>query len=67
MVKLETDEKFKRPGIVLLLTGIGLFIARIFVGWIPLIGGLLAFICTIAGIALVLGGIFLLVTKRNAH
>jgi len=66
MVKLETDEKFKRPGIVLLLTGIGLFIARIFLGLIPLIGGMLAFICTIAGIVMILGGLFLLVTKRNA-
>jgi len=65
-MQIETDDKYRRPGTVLMATGVVLLIARFLVGWLPLIGGALAFFCLVAGIFGLVGGAFLLVTKgRN--
>lgn len=62
---IETDPKFRRPGVVLLITGILFIVAQSLVGWIPFIGGLMSVILVLAGVFMILGGLFLLITKRS--
>lgn len=65
MVALETDSKFTRPGMVLLVTGIVAILLRGVIRGLPLLGGLLAWIFLLSGIFFVVGGIFLLIKKRG--
>lgn len=65
MVALETDSKFTRPGVVLLVTGVVAILLRGLIRGLPLIGGLLAWVFLLAGIFFVVGGIFLLIKKRD--
>lgn len=65
MVALETDDKFRRPGIVLLVSGVVALLLRLVISGVPLIGGLLAWVCLLGGIFFIIGGAFLLITKRN--
>lgn len=62
---IETDEKFRRPGTLLLGTGIVLMVARFVIGAIPLIGGALSWMFLVAGIFGIVGGLFLLISKRS--
>jgi len=65
-MQLETNEKYRRPGTVLIATGIALLIARLFVGWVPLVGGMLGIFCLVAGIVGLVGGAFLMLTKATS-
>lgn len=64
-MQLETDEKFRRPGVILLVTGVVALLLRFVVNAVPLIGGLLSWVCLLGGIFFVIGGIFLLIKKRD--
>jgi len=64
-MQLETDGKFTRPGIVLLITGVVALLLRLVIRSVPVIGGLLGWICLLGGIFFVIGGIFLLVKKSS--
>lgn len=66
IMQIETDDKFRRPGVVLLITGIAAILLRGVAGWVPLIGGLLSFVFLLAGIFFIVGGIFLLIKKRGS-
>jgi hypothetical protein len=65
MVALETDSKFTRPGMVLLVTGIVAILLRGVIRGLPLLGGLLAWVFLLSGIFFIVGGIFLLIKKRG--
>lgn len=65
MASLEVDEKFRRPGITSVATGVVLWFVRGLLGAIPLIGGMLSFIAFALAIILVIGGLFLLVNPRR--
>lgn len=65
MVAMETDSKFTRPGMVLLITGIVAILLRGVIGGLPLLGGLLAWVFLLAGIFFIVGGAFLLIKKRD--
>lgn len=65
MVGIETDTKFRRPGMVLLVAGVVALLLRLVISGVPWIGGLLAWVCLLAGIFFIIGGAFLLITKRN--
>ena len=65
MVALETDSKFTRPGVVLLITGIVAILLRGVIRGLPLLGGLLAWVFLLSGIFFIVGGIFLLIKKRG--
>ena len=65
MVAMETDSKFTRPGMVLLITGIVAILLRGVIRGLPLLGGLLAWVCLLAGIFFIVGGAFLLIKKRD--
>lgn len=64
-MQLETDEKFRRPGVILLATGVVALLLRLVIGSVPLIGGLLSWVCLLGGIFFVIGGAFLLIKKRD--
>ena len=65
MVTLETDTKFTRPGMILLITGVVALLLRLVVKSAPLIGGLLGWLLLLGGIFFVIGGVFLLIKKRD--
>lgn len=67
MPSLEVDNKFRRPGITSVVTGVVLFLVRGILGAIPLIGGMLGFIAFALSIIFVAGGLYLLVNpgRRN--
>lgn len=62
---IETDEKFRRPGTLLLGGGVVLLLTRFIVGWLPLVGDLLSWMFLVAGIFGIIGGLFLLISKRS--
>lgn len=64
-MQLETDDKFRRPGVVLLITGVVALVLRLVVDGIPWIGGLLSWVCLLGGIFFIIGGIFLLIKKSG--
>lgn len=64
-MRLETDLKFTRPGVMLLLTGIASLLLRLVIGNVPAVGGLLSGVLLIAGLFFVAGGVFLLIKKGN--
>ena len=64
-MQLETDGKFTRPGVVLLVTGVVALLVRSLIDKVPLIGGLLSWVCLLGGIFFIVGGIFLLVKPRG--
>lgn len=64
MAGTELDDKFRRPGITSLVTGVIMFFGRGILGAIPLIGGILGFVAFWAGLLMIVGGLFLLVKKR---
>lgn len=65
MVTLETDTKFTRPGMILLMTGVVALLLRLVVRSAPLVGGLLGFVLLFGGIFCAVGGIVLLIKKRS--
>jgi len=64
-MQLETDTKFTRPGVALLVTGVVALLLRLVIDKVPLIGGLLAWVCLLGGLFFIVGGIFLLIKKRG--
>lgn len=65
MVALETDTKFTRPGVILVITGVVALFLRLIVRGAPLIGGLLGWLLLLGGVFFIVGGIFLLIKKRS--
>ena len=65
MVTLEDNPTFKKPGVMLLLTGVVALVLRSLVKAIPLIGGLLSWVMFLGGVFFIVGGIFLLIKKRS--
>ena len=65
-MQLETDGKFTRPGVVLLVTGVVALFLRAIIDGVPVIGGLLSWVCLLGGIFFIVGGIFLLVKPRGS-
>ena len=65
MPSLEVEEKFRRPGIMSVVTGVVLWFVRGLLGAIPLIGGMLSFIAFALAIIFVAGGLYLLVNPRR--
>lgn len=65
-MKLETDSKFTRPGVILLVTGVVALLLRMVVDAIPVVGGLLAWVCLLGGLFFIVGGIFLLIKKSGS-
>lgn len=64
-MQLETDPKFRRPGVLLVGTGVAALFLRLVVDGVPAIGGLLALVFLLGGLAAIAGGAFLLVKKRG--
>ena len=64
-MQLERDPKFARPGAALLVTGVVALLLRAVVDGIPLVGGLLEWAALLGGIFSIIGGIFLLIKKRE--
>jgi len=67
MVKPDTDMNLKRPGIMLLIAGFCVFFGRGLIDWIPFIGSTLGWLCVLAGLVMMLGGIFLTFFKRKVR
>ena len=65
-MQLETDGKFTRPGVILLITGVIALVIRPIIDGLPAIGGLLAWVCLLGGIFFIVGGIFLLIKKSGS-
>lgn len=55
-----------RPGTTLLLAGIVAFLVSRFIGFVPLIGGILTGMLAIFGMFAVVGGIWLIVAEWRA-
>ena len=65
-MQLETDTTFRRPGVILLGTGVIALVLRSIIDGLPVVGGLLSWACLLAAVFCIVGGIFLLIKKRGS-
>lgn len=56
-----------RPGLMLFIVGVVAFFGRKFVGWVPLIGGVLGFMLLAFGLFAMVGGAFVMIKGPKAE
>lgn len=54
-----------RPGLTLIIVGVGAYLLRNAFGWVPLIGGSISAVLMFAAVFFVVGGIWMFVVGRR--